>query len=205
MIDDKIFQKIVEAEVRRTRRFDEAVKSVGNVAASVAAAYCPIFRALKYECPDVQAEQTDPDSRIGAAKAAMFRFSLDTGNPTWSSYLLDRVVDALEATPSSSADDLYTAIFEILTDYAVPLNTVVANLFKDLFRRIPFFTKLYWKRAKLPFDSKHIFEGKAQAYLLFGIMYQADRLTPEIQEKVFEQLSGTEFKQELEDILTRPK
>src|SRR5262245_42647939 len=62
-------------------------------------------------------------------------FELDTGDPKWSSYALDRFLEEFMAARGGSIRDLYQGLDAALKTYSVSLTNTVAALIKDLIIR----------------------------------------------------------------------
>src|ERR1700730_715443 len=60
------------------------------------------------------------------------KFELDTSDPKWSSYALDRFFEEVTSVPGGSLLDVYQGLDAALKVYSVELTPTVANLIKDL-------------------------------------------------------------------------
>jgi hypothetical protein len=75
---------------------------------------------------------TDNDrDRVNAMKARFQAMGTAGGEPTWSSWLLQRLLDAGASAPGASLREVYLGLDAALNDDAVPLTRPVANLIKD--------------------------------------------------------------------------
>jgi hypothetical protein len=70
--------------------------------------------------------------RIAAARLMLLKMGLDSGDPRWSSDVLDRVLNAVVETPQGGVGDMISALSGVLGDYSPELTGPVAGLIKDL-------------------------------------------------------------------------
>src|SRR5690242_1711717 len=66
--------------------------------------------------------------RIRASKLMLLKLHLDTHDPRWSSWMLDRMLEAVMNTPGASVGDLLHALQEVLEEYSCDLSWPVRNL-----------------------------------------------------------------------------
>jgi len=88
-------------------------------------------------------EEFLPEERVLVCRLIPLFFSLDTDNPTWSSYLLTQTIKSATAIPGIKLSEIGIAFLEILCEFHTPLNEVVYNFCVDFSRE---FTVHYRKR-----------------------------------------------------------
>jgi len=62
----------------------------------------------------------------------LLSFSLDTSAPAWSSWMLDRLLEAVIGTPGGGVGDLFHALHRLLGAYSCNLTEPVRNIIKAL-------------------------------------------------------------------------
>ena len=60
-------------------------------------------------------------NRIAAVLPRFKQFEIDTGDPKWSSWLMDRMFEAVTSAPGGSISDIYRGLDGALETYSVPL------------------------------------------------------------------------------------
>src|SRR5262245_53146123 len=60
------------------------------------------------------------------------KFELNTSDPKWSSWMLERVFNEIVSAPGGSLRDVYQGLDAVLKAYCVELTETVANLMKDV-------------------------------------------------------------------------
>jgi hypothetical protein len=70
--------------------------------------------------------------RVEAIKTRFKAMEVHTGDPKWSSWVLDRMLEEAMSTPGGSLRDVYAGLDAALSDYAVPLTQPVAHLIRDV-------------------------------------------------------------------------
>jgi hypothetical protein len=130
--------------------------------------------------PQSPAGATVPESdRINAVRLMLLKLGLDRDDPRWSSYVLDRLFDAVKETPGGSFGDLIYGLFEVLGDYSTPLAKPVGNFIEEISSGIRarahrFYNSLDWSRL-----IQKTVEGPtpAQAYLAL-LALSPDKFSP---------------------------
>jgi hypothetical protein len=70
--------------------------------------------------------------RIDAVEARFKAMEIDTGDPKWSSWVLDRMLEGAVSAPGGSLRDVYAGLDAALKDYSVRLTETVAQLIRDV-------------------------------------------------------------------------
>jgi hypothetical protein len=79
--------------------------------------------------PGVATEETD---RINAARLMLLKLQTGQCDPRWSSWLLDRMFEAVTDTPGGTIGDLLHALYDVLGDYDCDLTYHVANFIQSV-------------------------------------------------------------------------
>lgn len=135
--------------------------------------------------------------RLKAVTLRLKKFELDSGDPKWSSYVLDRFFEEVMSVPSGSIRDVYQGLDAALKTYSVQLTGTVATFIKDVVIRC--FTRyrqsyesVSWKEVVDSLDDK---ATAAQLYLaLHAIPPQF--VTPRLADAIAKGLEGTAFRDE---------
>ena len=105
--------------------------------------------------------------RLNALMLRFKQFELETSDPKWSSFVLDRFFEEIMSTPGVSIQDLYLGLDNALKNYTVTLTQAVAAFIKDVVIRC--FTRyqesyrlVNWKELVASLDDK---STEAQLYL----------------------------------------
>lgn len=135
--------------------------------------------------------------RMNAIIMHFKKFELDTSDPKWSSYALDRFLEEVMSTPGGSIRDVYQGLDGALLTYSVELTPPVAAFIKDLV--IQCFTRyqrsyesVNWKEAVDRLGNQ---ATEAQLYLaLHAIPPQF--VTPQLADAIAKGLESTVFRDE---------
>lgn len=140
--------------------------------------------------------------RLKVVMLRLKRYELDSSDPKWSSYSLDRFIEEVLTAPGSSIWDLYQGLDAILKTHAVELTETVAAFIRDLvvrcftrFRRS--YESVNWKDVG---DSLTDRATAAQLYLaLHAIPPQF--VTPRLADVITRGLDSTAFRNEAVGLL----
>ena len=135
--------------------------------------------------------------RLNAVMLRFKRFELDTTDPKWSSYALDRFFEEIMSTPGGSIQDVYLGLDRVIKTHSVELTGTVAAFIKDLV--IQCFTRyqrsyesVNWKEVVDRLSSR---ATEAQLYLaLHAIPPQF--VTPQLADAIAKGLESTAFRDE---------
>jgi len=137
MSDNNAFLVRARNELRTKRSLSDATCSAFEVLPeSVQAAYA---RAIAFAgCSDARVPigrediKVPADERAQAAELMLLKLSIDTGDPVWSSYVMERMEAEVVRTPGGRIEDLFRALAAVFNKYNVPLTDTVSNFVKDL-------------------------------------------------------------------------
>jgi hypothetical protein len=135
--------------------------------------------------------------RLNAVMLRFKKFELDTSDPKWSSFALDRFFEDMMSTPDGSIQDVYQGLDRVLKTYSVELTKTVAAFIKDLVIRCftryqRSFESVNWKELV---DSLGDKATEAQLYLaLHAIPPQF--VTPQLADVIAKGLESTAFRDE---------
>jgi hypothetical protein len=106
MTDTSEFLLRVESEVLRTRAVTKPTcEEFADLPSESRAAYAKSLRFLGCESANAPSEGVSPireADRIRAVKLMLLSLYLDTSAPAWSSWMLDRLLEAVMCTPYTS-------------------------------------------------------------------------------------------------------
>lgn len=136
-------------------------------------------------------------NRLNAVMLQLRKFELDTSDPKWSSYALDRFFEEVMFTPGGSVGDVYQGLDLGLKTYSVKLTRTVAAFIKDLVIRC--FTRYRqsyesanWKEVV---DSLGDKATEAQLYLALHAI-PPQYVTPQLADVIAKGLESTAFRDE---------
>ncbi len=135
--------------------------------------------------------------RIAAARLMLLKLGLDGDNPTWSSAVLDRLLNAVTEAPGGSVGDVICAMCGVLGDYQAKLSKPAAGLIKDMVVRC-------FTRHRSDYESvdwqplvKCIAGGATQAQFYLALHAIPPQLvTPQLAESIAKGLESTAFREE---------
>jgi len=130
--------------------------------------------------------------RVLAAQLMLAGLAVDSGNPRWSSFVLDRLLEAVTHTKGGEVDDLISALFEVLSDYNGPLTETLKNLIKQLvikcfteFRASYEAADFSWMAERVAQDS-----NSSQAFVALHAL-PPQLMRPDVAVGIFKQLAYT--------------
>lgn len=136
MIDTIDFAKQAEQELHTNRRLGPATcRAWDDLPAARKAAFAPALTFLgcgKQEPNGQGVGGTAEADRIAACRLMLLAFYLDKDEPAWSSYLLDRLLEAVMEPPGGSVGDLFRALYGLLANHRSALSKTLANLIKQI-------------------------------------------------------------------------
>lgn len=136
MTDPSKYVKHIINEVLGTRTVAKPTcEAFANLPLQTRTAYASAMRFLG--CESVKLPLGDiaavpEEDRICASTLMLMSFYVDTGTPAWSSWRLDRLLEAVMSTPGGSVGDLLHALHELLDEYPCGLTVPMRNFIKDL-------------------------------------------------------------------------
>jgi hypothetical protein len=134
MTKTSVFINDVETDLRTTRQISEATKaSFDALPAESRAAIRQMTTFVGCETPAVEGSYpTDPQDRVNAVAIMFLDFQIDTHDPKWSSWRLEKLLEAALKTPQGEVVDVIRGLDLALKKYNVNLTDTVANLVKDV-------------------------------------------------------------------------
>jgi hypothetical protein len=195
-----------ETEILNTRRISgPTCEAFRRLPLETRTAYANAFRFLG--CDSIPATApggitvSEPD-RIRAASFMLLSLYIDTSVPAWSSWTLDRLLEAVLGPPGGSIGDLFHALYSILAEYSCALTEETATLIKTIViksfteHRLSYeATDLHWMVHKTIVQS-----NAAQAYLALHAL-PPDIMEPECCISVLRRLVSTPYWAEALDTL----
>ncbi len=121
--------------------------------------------------------------------------------PAWSSTVLERTVEQVLSQPNGRLTDLFYALWDLIAEINVPLNRTLANFMKDIvvlcftrYRALYDAIDFQWMSTQLRGNGT-----QAQAYL--ASLALPESLVGECRSSILAKLEGTEFKEEVQQML----
>ncbi len=144
----------------------------------------------------------DTRNRLNAVMLKFKRFELDTSDPKWSSYALDRFFEQVTAAPGGSIQDVYQGLDVALKAYSVRLTQTVATFIKDLVVRCftqyrEAYESASWKQLA---DSQSDKATEAQLYLALHAI-PPRFVTTQLADAIAKGLESTAFRDEALSVL----
>ncbi|HEY7312322.1 MAG TPA: hypothetical protein VH643_23360 [Gemmataceae bacterium] len=141
--------------------------------------------------------------RLNAFMARFKRFELDTSDPKWSSYALDRFFEEVTATPGGSLQDVYQGLDAALKAYSVERTPTVANLIKDVVKQGFTQYRSAYNGLDWGWANEALSQGASAARCyLFLLALPPEAATPQSVVTIHRALQGTPYQQEAADTLS---
>jgi hypothetical protein len=136
------------------------------------------------------------EDRVDAAGLMLLKLSVDTGDPLWSSHVMERMVDSVVRVPGGEVADVLRALVETLGEYRVPLTDAVANFIKDLV--VLTFTRhrSSYERSDFRWLVEDLLERPTSAMAYLGLMALPDEYISDVRNAIVAALEGTQFADE---------
>lgn len=141
--------------------------------------------------------------RVKAVMARFKQYELDTSDPKWSSWALDRFFEEATSAPNGSLRDVYQGLDAALKAYAVELTETVANLIKDVV--VKGFTQYRSAYNSLPWAwaNEELAHGASPARCYFFLLaLPPEAATPQSIAAIHRGLQGTPYQQEAANVLS---
>ena len=141
--------------------------------------------------------------RVTAIKKRFKEMGIETGDPKWSSWVLDQLLDSAVSGTGGSLQAVYAALNDALRDYAVQLTHPVASLIRDVvvngFTRHPSAYKaIDWRWANEELKNA----GLPVSCYLFLHALPPEEAKAESIVRILRGLEGTDYQQEALDTLS---
>ncbi|MBX9622240.1 MAG: hypothetical protein K2X82_00340 [Gemmataceae bacterium] len=146
---------------------------------------------------------------INEIVAGFEKFDIQSNDPKWSSWLLERFFEAALNQPQASMTDVFRGFNLALKKHHVKLTETVANLVKDVVRTAFSIHKAAYAKAEWGWASDELAtESSAAQCYLFMLALPPDKLTSAVVVAILRGLEGTPQLDEaivnLSDDLERP-
>jgi hypothetical protein len=157
--------------------------------------------------PAVRAVSVPAADRMRASRLMLLRFFRQPDNPAWSSWLLDRLLESVMATPGGSVSDLVYALHEILGEPDVKLTETLKNLITEVVVKSFTLSRSSYESSDFTEMIAKTTDGAtpAQAYLAL-LAIPPDRMRASCTAAILKGLEGTPYLSEargmLEDALS---
>ena len=203
----------VETDLQANRKIGAASKAAfGSLPAESRAAFQQMMAWVGADCGflDRSFDRAEMADRVEAASLMFLQFAIETHEPAWSSWLLEKMLEAVLKTPKGEATDLIRGLDRALKRYHVRLTQTVANLVRDVV--ILTFNKAggSYQSADWDWANEELKAGAspAQCYL-FLYALPPDKLQASSVAAILRNLANTSFAKEavvnLSDDLERPE
>jgi hypothetical protein len=136
MTDPNVFLQRVQEDVLGARTVSKPTcEAFADLPPQTQRAYARALRFLgcaSVEVPRGDAATVSEMERIRASRLMLLALYLDSGTPAWSSWKLDRLLEAVMGAPGGSVGDLLHALYELLEDHPGGFTEPMGNLIKTL-------------------------------------------------------------------------
>jgi hypothetical protein len=124
----------VETDLHTARKISDATKAVFTALPTESrVAFQHMMAFVGCETPKIEGSyRTNPQDRVNAVVLMFFDFQIDTHDPKWSSWRLEKLLEAVLNTPQGEVIDLIRGFDLALEKYGVRLTETVVNLVKDV-------------------------------------------------------------------------
>jgi hypothetical protein len=141
--------------------------------------------------------------RLNAVMAWFKKHELDTSDPKWSSWLLDRFFEEVTSAPGGSLLDVYQGLDAALKAYSVELTPTVANLIKDVVKQGFTQHRSAYNSMNWGWANEALSQGPsaARCYLFLHAL-PPEAATPQSVVAIHRRLQGTPYQQEAADTLS---
>jgi hypothetical protein len=148
--------------------------------------------------------------RLNAVMAWFKKRELDTGDPKWSSWLLDRFFEEVASAPGGSFRDVYQGLDAALKAYSVELTPTVANLIKDVVKQGFTQDRSVYNAPGWGWANEALSQGASAARCyLFLLALPPEAATPQSVVTIHRAIQGALYRQEaanaLSDDLEKPE
>jgi hypothetical protein len=207
MTDPNGFVQRVAGEVLSTRAVAKSTcEAFAALPLQARMVYARAMRFLGCEPVEVPPQDTPavPEvGRIQASRLMLLSLYLDTGTPAWSSWMLDRLMEAVIGTPGGSVGDLLHALHEVLGEYPCDFTEPMRNLIKALIVKSFMEHRASYEAADLGWMVQEtiMHSTPAQAYLALHAIPPAI-MQPKCAVTILRKLASTPYWKEAIDTLS---
>lgn len=136
MIDTMDFAKQAEQDLRVRRKIGPSTCQIwDDLSPASKAAFASALNFLGCGANEPNGQWggvTDETDRIAACRLMLLACDLDKDEPVWSSYMLDRMLEAVMQPPGAAVGDLFNALYDLLANHQGAPSGALANLIKQL-------------------------------------------------------------------------
>jgi hypothetical protein len=206
MTNPNDFLNRVEHEVLKARAVSESTcAAFADLPLESRAAYGRAMRFLGCQSvglPASGAVSVPEVDRIRVSRLMLLGLHLDTDDPRWSSWMLDRLLEAVMGTPGGNVGDLLHALQEVLEEYSCDLSWPVRNLIRDLVIKCFSEHGDSYQAADWTWMVRKTIERStpAQAYLAL-LAIPPDIMPPRCAVAILKELEGTPYQKEATNAL----
>lgn len=198
MTDAADYFRKIEREIRRLRALSQ--QSCEELSLLPVASQCAFARAVAFagcesvgvpvDCRTLEVVETD---RTRAARLMLLRMSVDTPDPRWSSWVLEKMLTEVMATPGGTVTDVLQASCDVLEEYSVELTPTVAMFLKQV--TILCFTRYHpsYKSADFVWMARRVNERATPALAYLALLAIPVDILPRCRDAILTSLRGTEF------------
>jgi hypothetical protein len=135
MTDAEFLWRRAEDEMRRTRTLSEATRQeVAGLPLETRVAFAKAITLAGFDATDEPLSSTAvPEvDRLSAARLMLLTMRVDSDAPAWSSWMLDRTLEAVAGLTGGSIGDLFRALYQLLGEHVGALTKPTAGFIKDV-------------------------------------------------------------------------
>jgi len=170
MADSDTFFRSLEQSILRGEKLSESqCREFKTLPPNVRSAYAHAMEYLGCNCNAAhESAPTLESDRVRAARLMLLTFQLNTGgDPCWSSFLLDCLLETVMKPPGAKIEDLFHALYEILEESPATLGETMAYFIVCVLRGVIFLFRDACNSLDMSWMVQHVVVGctPAQAYL----------------------------------------
>jgi hypothetical protein len=134
MTNTSDFISRVEADLRTTRKISDDTRAAFDaLPAESRIAFQQMMAFVGCETSTIEGSyRTNPQDRVNAVVLIFLDFQIDTHDPKWSSWRLEKLLEGVLRTPQGEVIDLIRGFDLALEKYGVRLTETVVNLVRDV-------------------------------------------------------------------------
>lgn len=135
MINMKELFQLAEADLKSNRVLgSDTCGKFGELSSAEQAAFKGLITFLGCQLNIISDEPAIPQEmeRVYASRLMLIKMYVDTGDPRWSSWILDQFIEIVLKIPGAKLDDLYKALFQLMGEESCELTDSSANFLKDV-------------------------------------------------------------------------
>lgn len=202
MTNTSDFINRVETDLHTTRDrtggavISEATKTAyAGLPPASQSAFRQMMAFMGCEMPAIEgSHHTNPQDRVNAVILMFLDFQIDTHDPKWSSWRLEKLLEAVLNTPQGEVIDLIRGFDFALEKYRVRLTETVVNLVKDVVILCFTKTRAAYQQANWGWANEELAKGVSPARCyLFLYALPPDTATPASVVAVLRGLADTPY------------